>query len=302
MPVDVRSIRRTPNGARSRCVLGQLPMLVIADIAIAAIAVVALLVHLTNNEHSSDMPLGYVPPTEPVSTPSMLRTTLPPPSVAPALFAWVHANLPPSTSLVTDHAAAALLTGVGFRATTEYASCRSAQFLLVTTALRRRAADSPALAGCLLSSLPVAVVRDGARTTEVRMITRSSDPAAARQQARADRRAGGAALTLNPAISMPADVQRVVRAGQLDLRAETVLVALARLAPFAIEAVRTEPAEAAAGLPARSVLLRLPAPPTGSWFRTHVAAGYRPSTVLRAGPHTEWLTWPFEIAPPSVLK
>jgi hypothetical protein len=169
--------------------------------------------------------------------------------------------------------------------------------------VRQRAAEVPALAGCLAASQPVATVGQGASSTELRAINADPQAArAARRQARADRRLGGAALSRNPAITMPPEVRREVLAGRLDLRAETVLVALAQRTPFRIEVVHAVPAEAAAGMPARSVLVGLADPPGPTWFRTHLSPGYRPSEIARPGPRTEWLTWSFSAAPPPVLK
>jgi hypothetical protein len=133
----------------------------------------------------------------------------------------------------------------------------------------------------------------------------TADPeaaAAARRQEVADRRLGAAALTQNPAITIATGVRDQLLAGRLDLRAETVLATLARSTAFHIEAVRAEPAEADAGMPARSVALRLAHPPGAGWFQSHLSSDYRPIGIMRTGPRVEWLTWSFRVEPPPVLK
>jgi hypothetical protein len=268
----------------------------IANVAIAVTAAIALAVVLTRHDDAATSPQKNAVAGTVSSRPAV-------PSDAPELVAWVRANLPSSARIVTDDQAAALLAQAGFQASTDYASCRGDRFVLVTSWLRQRAAAVPTLAGCLASSQVVAAIGSGASATELRAIT--ADPAAAtaaREQALSDRRLGGAALTQNPAVSMPDEVRRELLAGRLDLRAETVLVTLARRTAFRIDALQAEAAEAQAGMPARTVALRLPSPPGPGWFRAHLSHDYRPIKIVRRGPDIEWLTWSFQIAPPPVLR
>jgi hypothetical protein len=208
---------------------------------------------------------------------------------------WAMANLPAGTAVVARGPAQATL-----RALHATDRCAPDGYLLADAALRRAAAGRPDLAGCLRNSVPVARFADGA---EVRRVT--TDPAAAGRAlaaARTDRQRGGAALLRNRSITAAPSVAAQLRAGRLDMRAETVLAVVAGRTEVHLVAVLGDPAELAAGYPARTVLITVPEPGALAAVLRAVSDDYRPrETTAGLGDSTR-LTWPFRAAPPPVLR
>jgi hypothetical protein len=218
------------------------------------------------------------------------------------LVAWASANLPRDRTIFADPVAGSLLEAAGFTdVRRDVSTCRAGGFVFVTALVRQRAERQPSVAACLASSLLDVSVGTGGTVAELRGIT--ADPAAAaavRAEALADRRLGGAALADNPAISMSAEVRRELRAGRLDLRAEAVLALLAGRAPIRIAAIRGYAGELRAGLPARTVAIRLAQPARFDALLAHISRDYRPSDIVRRL-RVEQLTWPFRTEPLPVL-
>jgi hypothetical protein len=236
------------------------------------------------------------------ASPPASATTSPSPA-ARAAARWISANLPVTAPVLTAPDAAGLLRGLGFVVTASGSPCRADAYVVVTPALRSRARGDRTTAACLASSLPIAAFVGGSDISEVRQVT----PDAARtQQARlrslADRRRGGAALAANPAIDASAPVRRSLVAGRLDLRAETVLAALAQHERFRVVAVIAEPAEARAAMPARTVELTLTRRPAFDAVLAGLFGTYRPLIVRPTSGDTARVTWSFRAAPLPVLN
>jgi hypothetical protein len=171
--------------------------------------------------------------------------------------------------------------------------------VLVTDALREQAGDDATTARCLRSTIAVALARDGSTSVEVRLVT--SDLAAAQRSfaaAAADRGRGGAAIGDNPRITMSAEVRTMLVNGGLDLRAQTTLVALASQHPLQLERIVADPAEAAAGLPARTVEVH--GLPADIGFSSQSTA-FRPAAVTPLPGGLVRLTWSFTTAAVPVL-
>jgi hypothetical protein len=207
---------------------------------------------------------------------------------------WAAANLPPGSAVLASNELRDLLTGLR-----RSASCPSAGFLLADGALRSQAARERNLADCLTDSVPIARFETG---IEVRQITPDAAAAArARTGALDDRRRGGMGLASNPAITMPDTARRLLRAGRLDLRAAAVLAALAERHSVRIAAVVGDPAEIAAGLPARTLDLAAPGVDVLTPVLAAVTGDYRPARVIRTGAGAVRLVWSFRATPPDVL-
>jgi hypothetical protein len=292
-PAREPSRPRSPDPARPlRGVAGnrsvRLGYLVVVAVLVAGLLAWWLVVSPSGDEHgSAPRPVSAAPP----STPS---------ASVQAAATWTKTNLPPGTRVVAPPDVVASLNAAGLHAVT---GCAGDGFVLATASLRTRARTEPELAGCLATSLAVARFGRGVDLSEVRQIT--TDPAAtsrARQAALADRRRGGSALATNRAISMPAAVRSAMLAGALDLRAQTVIAALATNGPLRIRDVVSDPAEALAGLPARVVDIDVGTGPALNDLLPSLAPGYRPASITPNGSGTFRLTWPFRATPPPVLN
>jgi hypothetical protein len=222
------------------------------------------------------------------------RPTTSAPAPAKQAAQWATANLPRGSAVVAGAETARMLTTLH-----RTDRCAAKGYVVADGALRRAAADRPELARCLRNSVPVARFADG---VEVRQVTKDRVAAdRSRATARADRMRGGTALLRNPAISASDAIKAQLRGGRLDLRAQAVLAQVAGRTAVRIVAVLGDPAELAAGLPARTVLISVQAGDQLRAVLRGLAAAYRPRSVTPAAGGAR-LTWPFRASPPPVLR
>ncbi|MGN6607711.1 MAG: hypothetical protein ACTHMS_11975 [Jatrophihabitans sp.] len=274
--------------------------LVAAGVVLAVVAVV-LVVVLTRGGDTRRPSAAHSSGVAPAASTSSPSTTSSAPTSADAtLLQWAAANLPASTRVFTDSAAASQLRRSGLSgAVAGVGECAPNDYLVVTAALRAAAATDHAVQRCIDTSLPVAVVRGDGTDVEVREV--SADLAAAKQQrarAAADRRRGGRALAANSRLTMSAAVRQQVEQGQLDLRAETTLVALSTQYRITLQRLVAVPAETAAGMPARTV--EVAGLPADISFAAQATA-FRPAAVTPLAGGVVRLTWAFSTAPVPVL-
>ncbi|HKC26824.1 MAG TPA: hypothetical protein VKB75_02320 [Jatrophihabitans sp.] len=265
-------------------------LLALLNLAIAVAAVIALVRVLGDGGHGSPGPKRTGTQQSSTALPKSTRE----------LLQWVRANLPAGTRVLADPTVGSRLKGAGYHVEIGMAAaCPPNSFIFLTPALEQSARQRRPIAGCINHSLTVASLG----SYEVREVT--ADLAAAVRARRADladRERGGAALADNPSIRMSAPLRTAVRDGLLDLRAQAVLAQLAALMPLRLMAIDGVPAETRAGLPARSVVIRVPNRAAAERQLSHVAAAYRPSQVVRAAGNTLRLTWPFRTGPLPVLN
>jgi hypothetical protein len=275
----------------------------VALAVVVAAAAVAVVVVVTRPAAEHPVSSQRGPSAAGPASRSAPATTLPSPT-ARAAARWVSANLPVAAPILAAADAAGLIRALGARTVTDSsAACRPDAYVVATPALRSQARGDRAVAACLASSVPIATFVAGADLSEVRQVT--PDPAQtqqARQRSLADRRRGGAALAANPAIDATAPVRRALVDGRLDLRAETVLAALAQRERFRIVAVIAEPAEVRAAMPARTVQLALTSRPAFDAVLAGLSGDYRPLIIRPPSGDTVAATWSFRAAPLPVLN
>jgi hypothetical protein len=154
------------------------------------------------------------------------------------------------------------------------------------------------IAQLLAYSAPIAAFGSGAdqvvvrQTTSIADVTRVAHHASGVRQRAAQERQ----LLQNPRLHVDAGGARILRAGGLDLRAAAVLALLADAAPVQVE-ITVDPAERAAGLPARRILIRSTAPDKAHGVLAALPASYRLSADERLATGWERLVWPIDPDP-----
>jgi hypothetical protein len=215
-----------------------------------------------------------------------------------AALDWVRGQLPPGSVVATDARAAALLRpgvatvpiGAGQRS-----DLSGVDFVMATNAVRQAARGSTSLAQLLSSAVPVAVFGTGRDAVTVAGV--ASNPAGVRaDRARdlASRRRAEPELLANKRVRAAPRPRQVLQSGGLDLRGATVLAELAGHGRVTIVDVPIDAAEAAAGLPARTVEIRLRNQALLQLVDS-VGPNYRP-TVTRRSNGVIRLTWPVTLA------
>ena len=136
----------------------------------------------------------------------------------------------------------------------------------------------------------------GARAVTVSEHVSVKNPAALRVAALQRQRSEGGQLLVDYAVHVAPRVQAVLAAGGLDLRAIRVVRLLAGNKPVTITAVHVDPAERAAGLPARIIDVRANAQAADSLFQL-LPYEYRPATTQQLGHHEQRWVWSLQPLP-----
>lgn len=238
-----------------------------------------------------------------------VAATAPTPPQVQAAQVWLSTNLPRSATVIADDAMRAALIAAGFQAAAvtvpgQVAGCAAISFVVVTPALEAAATSDPVLRGCVQSSLPIAVFGRASSAVRVGETVPAGSRALAAQRAvdAHDRRLAGTGLALNPAVRSSAAVLTQLRAGALDLRAATVIAVLAGRTGVHITAVTGEAAEVAAGLPARTVTVALTDAAELPGVLAGLSEAFRPTVMVRSGPDSFRLAWPFTTAPTPTVN
>jgi hypothetical protein len=178
-------------------------------------------------------------------------------------------------------------------------SWRDFDYLVSTASTRFDSAILPLLEQALRSSIPVAIFGDGPDRVEVRQILpRGTDGVDVRRSAdQQARQRAEAALLHNRRVQVDLAAVRVLEAGGLDLRAATVLALMADRELLQVDAIDSDPAEAAAGLPARTVEITVTPPALVADTVDSLPTDFRPQLVRKLGPTRSQLVWPIAAAP-----
>ncbi len=222
---------------------------------------------------------------------------------------WIQANLARGTPLCADPLVTFDLGFSGFTAAHAVeVDGRGTQFwdadkfMVSTPTIRDVVSRSLERAAAWTSTELVAVFGDPADRVEVRMIMHTSVSSLDEHLASdaSDRAAAGSAIMHNPRVTLGAGLRRPLGRGELDLRAATVLALLATKTDVHIAKIVIDRPEAAAGRPARTLILTLrDADALASTLRT-LPAQYAPARVTKAGATTR-LDWSVGLAPMSIL-
>jgi hypothetical protein len=259
----------------------------IVGITLTALVALALLVHAgwLVFSHTSAASRPY-PPFE--------RTQR---HAAPAADDWILANVPAGTHLLAD----GFDPPAGYQPVTlETAGSNWKNYrYLVTSTTSDPLADS-ALSTVWKSSTPVAIFSD----VEVRYVLARTSPDEIRRNHdidRTERLQAGAALQENPHLMLSPTAKDILAAGQLDLRAASVLTALVMQVPFALNEIVVVAPEAAAEMPARSITVYSSDPAGFTRALSGVVTSMAPDQVTVGENGAIGLHWPLSVTPmPSV--
>ena len=223
-------------------------LLVAAAVIVTALAVGAVSYATTQSEHTQPRPASSAPATGtsnfPLSAGQLNQR---------AALAWMAANLPRSTTLLTDPTMSGRLIALGFATVLTTPAATLPGYVVSDRALRANGASNAVLA----RSVPVARFGLADAMVEVRSVLRTTTArlTAVLAADRANRRLAGTALASNPKLSATPAVRTVLRDGGLDLRAATYLALVASDTKVRVTDLPIDPAEAAASRPRRVVTL-----------------------------------------------
>ncbi len=235
---------------------------------------------------------------------------LAPPSAATAPIddaeAWIAANLAPGTALTAQQNVAATLKSDGFAAHPFTTAGRwgTDSVLVSTPSIRRLITRSLTASAARTGSLPVAVFGTDAERIEVLLIVpdRAAALKARMKRDADDRVMAGRALLSNPLVTADSRPHALLRAGELDMRAMTVLALLATKTDVHVTRIAFDSAEVAADRPARTVLVSLRDPTALADVLRVLSPIYTPSHVTRLAANAPELTWSVGLAPDRALN
>jgi hypothetical protein len=237
------------------------------------------------------------------------------PAAIASARAWLNTNIARSQRISADPNLVGELRSAGFSSAhvaPGYPGApdwRADNVIISTPETRAQAASVPALTAELASSIPVAVFGTGTQSVEARMVFGTNHPdilsvQAQRQDDATNRRLAGEALLRNPRVTVAPAWSTLVSTGGLDLRPAVVIGLIAARTDVAVVAVKVDPAENAAGTPARTVRLSIPPSVLPGILRT-LPAGYRPDRISSPTQNNTQLTelsWGVTLTPQPTLS
>ncbi len=225
---------------------------------------------------------------------------------------WAARELAHRAPILADSKARAVLAAKGFANVVGSATAGgtkgggatlSFDYVLATPALRTAARSDRAVARALNSSVPIAVFGGGKQQVVVRQVRSGSIHRAQSSRASAAiRRSAGRQLLANPALHAVGAARTVLRSGDLDFRAATVLALMAGSAHVSILSIDVSLPEHAAGLPARSMDVRTDAEAAVEAILAGLPPSYAPSADIRRPNGADHLVWPIDLDLPTILK
>lgn len=211
---------------------------------------------------------------------------------------WIRSNLARTSALRSDSTVAADLRGDGYPAAASFTGVYGGNVLVTTPAVRAQVTRGLAGAAARVSALPIAKFGGGPQQVDVTLLVDGGASGLADRLSReaSERSEADRGLLTNPRMSTPAGLRYWLADGRLDLRAATTVALLAGRAEVRINAIGLDAAEAAAGRPARTIVLSTDTAALTEVLRT-LPRSYAPDRVsaLSAGSHQ--LTWPVGLAP-----
>jgi hypothetical protein len=286
-------------------------MAIVLIVIAAAVALALSLRHHSSARNNSNTP------TTSASAPT---ASGPAKAVTPAAVnqatAWIVANLSSSDHVISDAATSAQLvsrgfpnvTGIDTQVTGQVQIARDeSQFIAATPSIRAAEVRNRPLADALIASAPVAIFGTGAQGVEVRQVLSGAHAASLQGLLTTDltsRRQAATGILSNTAVTVDPSARPVLLAGGLDLRAATAIVYLADRTPVRLVAVQVNPAERAAGRPARIVQVQMADPINGAAALTTLTAAYQPEVVTRHtdNPKAYTIQWSVSAIPPPTLN
>ncbi|MDQ2750989.1 MAG: hypothetical protein M3Y44_15890 [Actinomycetota bacterium] len=226
-----------------------------------------------------------------------------------AAASWAARELSHDSKIVADPAMHATLAADRFihvqtPAPSSSGTALAFDYIVSTAALRATAKAGNPIYRALSSSVPIAVFGSGGDQIVVRQVSTapSAGIAVRRSIASDSRRTAERQLLTNPAIRADGPARAALRAGQLDLRAATVLALMANSSHVDIVSVNVDEPERAAGLPARSVDVRTDADAGSQVFPSTLPSLYQPITDRLLPDGTHRLVWAIDPEPAPALN
>ncbi len=226
-----------------------------------------------------------------------------------AAASWVGRELSHNSRIVADPAMSAILAANRFtHAQTPAASpsgtALTFDYIASTAALRAAASAGGPIDRALSSSLPIALFGSGSDQVVVRQVSSASaaDIAARRTSDSETRRTAEQQLLNNPAIRAREAARTALQAGQLDLRAATILALMANSSHVDILSVNVDEPERAAGLPARSVDVQTDAAAEVQAMLSNLPPLYQPVADTQLPDGTHRMVWSINPEPPPPLN
>lgn len=216
---------------------------------------------------------------------------------------WVVANLPRTSRLLADVSLRDALVKKGFasnRVIDFDAGPADGHYDYVLAGPAARTAEASAGSGSVLAkamsrSRAVAAFGSASDRVEIRQILSSTD--ADNPVDVSARAAAGRQLLLNPNVKASPEARTVLEAGDLDLRAATLIAAAASTTKVRLLDVPQDPAEDRAKAPVRSVRIAVDDQSALTNTLASLPVHYRPITPHLAADGTELITWVPDAAP-----
>jgi hypothetical protein len=211
-------------------------------------------------------------------------------------------QLPTGSAVLADAATADALRQAGrAQVRQSLGNWRHYHYIVISSRWRSAAHHNRTVSSVLSATKPMAIFGNGRDRVEVAVVLGGSGDAARLAQVEMkDRRVADAELLRNPRVHVSARSRAVFATGRLDLRAAALLALTAGAGDVTVQAVPTQPAEDAAGLPARRLVLSLRSFGNLRNALASLPASYRPAAVERTGRRIR-LAWPVRIPPVRVL-
>ncbi|WP_375489228.1 ArnT family glycosyltransferase [uncultured Jatrophihabitans sp.] len=228
---------------------------------------------------------------------------------------WIEHNIPKTARMAVDDAYWVDLVRAGFprqnvvwyyKIDTDPAveklspaGWRDYSYVVLTQSVRSDPQGLASLNKAVSSSVEVARFGTGLTAVDIRRVL-SGGVAQVPRLRRADaveRLSAGTALGRNPALRIQGQARAELLGGHLDMRAATTLAQLTRTGPITVDKLPEDPAETAAGLAVRSMIVRGTTPTTVRAVIAGLPATDGRAVVRTKSKGTVQVTWPLAPVP-----
>jgi hypothetical protein len=290
-----------PAGPRKRRWL----LLLVGALVVAIVAAVVVAIVLNKKSSSTAAKPSAAPTSAAAGASTAPGSAGPQSGDVTAAIAWARQQLQLSSTLLADAPTAAALKAVGFTVVSAD-DLRSAgvnapafEYLVDTPALRQLAVTTPAASAALSAAVPVALFGPADNQVAIRQaVLDSATVVSARQAADEKFRATAEAeLLRNPAIHSSGNAAAALQSASLDLRAATVLAYVANSSNVQFANVTASAPETAAGLPIRSIDIKVTSQAVMQTIISGLPIAYQPSSVTTISGGAVRMVWPITAEP-----
>jgi hypothetical protein len=296
----------TPAGPkRRRWLLLAVGALVVAIVAAVVVAIVLNKKDSTSSTKPAAGATSAAAPTAPSVAASTAASSTPQSPDVTAAIAWARQQLPLSSTLLADAQTAVALKAAGFTVfsaadlASAGASAPAFEYLVDTPALRQLAVTTPAASAALGAAVPVALFGPASNQVAIRQAVLDSATVVSARQAADEkfRSTAEAELLHNPAIHSSGSAAAALQSASLDLRAATVLAYVANSSTVQFANVTASAPETAAGLPIRSIDIKVTSQAVMQTIISGLPIAYQPSSVTTLSGGAVRMVWPITAEP-----